>query len=383
MQQIPSLVVGESSKASAFQFGTIKTLGRGRQHISSLDGLRGVAVLLVLLYHHGMLNSGWVGVDLFFALSGYLITAILRSSRSDVVYWKPFWIKRATRILPPFLLTLVVTSLLGVVLSSFAVSGWQFTAYLLSLGDVMAYIRRDFEPLRALWSLAVEEHFYLLWPFAVRSLSKRTLATILISLLVIEPLSRAVASLYTQDWQVVYFLTPFRLDGLCWGALLALALEQAPKEERIRSWALPTLLGGTAVWFVMRLCLGVRFTRDQPNWIYSSAFYSLLSLLSVSLVAYLLTHQRSLLSRFLTVPVLVWFGQISYGLYLYQIIVRNLLMSHIRWDERTILLLDAPLVVLLSWVSFRFFEQPLIRWGRNLARQSSVTPMGDSPSLSR
>ncbi len=153
---------------------TIQMPGYGRQHIASLDGLRGLAVLLVLAYHHALLNSGWLGVDLFFALSGYLITTILRSARHDEEYWKPFWIKRATRILPPFLLVLVLTPLLG-----FIVTIRQFAGYLFSLGDVMAYVHSQFEPLRPLWSLAVEEHFYLAWPFAVRYLRRRNLVIIL------------------------------------------------------------------------------------------------------------------------------------------------------------------------------------------------------------
>jgi peptidoglycan/LPS O-acetylase OafA/YrhL len=84
-----------------------------KHHIASLDGVRGVAVLLVLLHHHGWLKSGWLGVDLFFVLSGYLITGILRSSRSEVAYWQPFWIKRVTRIFPPLVAVLCVSRLLG------------------------------------------------------------------------------------------------------------------------------------------------------------------------------------------------------------------------------------------------------------------------------
>jgi peptidoglycan/LPS O-acetylase OafA/YrhL len=339
-----------------------------RRHIASLDGLRGVAVLLVLGCHHLILNGGYMGVDLFFVLSGYLITTILRSSRHDAVYWKPFWIKRATRILPPFLLLLLLTSLLG-----FSSTIWQFVAYVFSFGDVMAYLRSHFEPLQPLWSLAVEEHFYLVWPFAVRSLQRRTLVLVLTILLVVEPLLRAIVSLYTPNWQVVYFLTPFRIDGLCWGALLALTMERVEDTERIRVWALPTLVASSAAWLLLRVVLGVRFTRDHPGWEYSSANYSLLALFSVSLITFLLNYPRSFVSRLFSWRVLTWIGKISYGMYLYQVLIRCVAGRYLGWGDRKLILIDLPVTILVSWISFRFFEQPIIQWGRNFARSFRPT----------
>ena len=338
-----------------------------RQHITSLDGLRGVAVLLVLAHHHAALDYGWIGVDFFFALSGYLITTILRSTRADASYWSSFWIKRVTRILPPFLLLLLVVVLLG-----FAVSGAQLVAYLLTLGDVMALVRTNFEPLLPLWSLAVEEHFYLVWPFAVLYLPRRWLVIALLTLLVLEPLSRAIVSQYTGRWEVFYYLTPFRLDGLCWGAMLALFMERVSVRDRIRSWSAPLGVTAVGVWIMLRFIVGVRFSRHHAGWVYNSAAYSLLALLSVALVAFLLTHQDSWVSRTFSSRPLVWIGRISYGLYLYQVPVKLIVTNSSGWSAQKTLLLDAPLVVLLSWLSFKYFEQPIIRWGRRLAQSRSA-----------
>jgi peptidoglycan/LPS O-acetylase OafA/YrhL len=177
-----------------------------------LDGLRGIAVLLVLLHHHSFLNAGWVGVDLFFVLSGYLITTVLRRTHRDRFFWREFWIRRATRILPPFLILLFASALLG-----FSSSARQILAYLFSLGDVMAYTRPNFEPLQLLWSLATEEHFYFIWPFAVRFLPRRTLIFLLCALLIVEPVARGIGIFATRDWQfeqpVRHLGTSFSVKG--------------------------------------------------------------------------------------------------------------------------------------------------------------------------
>jgi peptidoglycan/LPS O-acetylase OafA/YrhL len=325
----------------------------------SLDGLRGVAVLLVLLYHHQYLNSGWMGVDLFFVLSGYLITSILRRTRTDKFFWRGFWVKRFTRILPPFLLLLVATALLR-----FGLSWRQALAYFLSFGDVLAYTRPNFEPLRPLWSLAIEEHFYMLWPFAVRLLPRRPLLLILISLIALEPLVRALASVFILDWQFVYFLTPFRLDGLALGSLLAILLESTSDEDALRKWSSWATLLFAALWFGLRIAVGHGFTRDNPTILYNSLCYSLVSLVAFSLIAYLLTHPLSTASRILSWKPLVFTGAISYGLYLYQVLLRETLTRTWQVSNRKAFWIDTPVLFLLAWVSFTFYEKPIIRWGK-------------------
>lgn len=346
--------VRNESPASAERFGPPRN--------RSLDGLRGVAVLLVLFYHHHYLNSGWMGVDLFFVLSGYLITSILRRTRTDKSFWRGFWVKRFTRILPPFILLLLLTALLR-----FTLSWWQALAYLLSFGDVLAYTRPTFEPLRPLWSLAIEEHFYMVWPIAVRFLPRRTLIYILLSLVAFEPISRAVASLFTHDWQFVYFLTPFRLDGLALGSLLALGLESTSDANMIEKWSGLSTALFVAIWFSLRAVFGHDFTRDHPTAIYNSACYSLVSLVAFSLIAYLVSHPGSLLSRALTWRPLVFTGAISYGLYLYQVVIRETLTRTWRITDRQAFLIDTPIIFLMAWLSFHFYEKPIIVWGKKKA----------------
>src|ERR1700722_9949060 len=114
-----------------------------KEHIDSLDGIRGIAVLMVLGMHAACFANGWAGVDLFFVLSGFLITGILRKTRSEPFYWRRFYIKRATRILPPVLLAVIATVVLWPDSSPIAIGG-----YLLSLGDVFNLTRFDVPALR-------------------------------------------------------------------------------------------------------------------------------------------------------------------------------------------------------------------------------------------
>jgi peptidoglycan/LPS O-acetylase OafA/YrhL len=315
--------------------------------------------MMVFVYHHGLLNSGWAGVDVFFVLSGFLITNILRRTRHDAFFWREFWIKRATRILPPYLLVILLLVLFAVPLSL-----QQFVAYSLSLGDVMAYLRPTFESLRPLWSLAVEEHFYLLWPFAVRRLSRRSLLTLLCAILFIEPLLRAVAWQSTHDWQFLYFLTPFRLDGLSLGSLLAILFESPATTRRLTRWSGLGMISLAACWAVLRLTLGDRFTRGHSGMTYSAVCYSLVALIAACALAYIVSHPQSPASRILALRPLVFVGTISYGAYLYQVPLRDALLHAAPGMGRLVMPVNAVMTIALSALSFYGYERPVVAWGR-------------------
>ena len=132
--------------------------------ITRLDGLRGIAILLVFFYHQGFIESfGWAGVDLFFVLSGYLITRILRGTRNSPVFWKHFYVKRIARLAPVLAITLCAVGLL-----SRHVPWLGFLGYVFFLGDWVDLTSRAISMLTVMWSLAVEEHFYLVWATLVR-----------------------------------------------------------------------------------------------------------------------------------------------------------------------------------------------------------------------
>lgn len=208
-----------------------RTAAAGPRRVAELDGVRAIAIVAVLLVHcfavapmsysagelHGVAKvgyliaaHGWLGVDLFFVLSGFLITGILLDSRGRPTYFSDFWVRRALRILP--LLVAVVFVLSFVYRPSIA-----YIAMAL-------FFAVDFAPLFGLgnngmgplWSLAVEEQFYLIWPFLVFWLRPRALAVVTLTMFVAEPVVRLATAGGLLD--VVWC----RVDGLAIGALLAI-----------------------------------------------------------------------------------------------------------------------------------------------------------------
>src|SRR5271170_5097741 len=132
------------------------------KRIPRLDGIRGLAISMVLLHHHELLKTGWTGVDLFFVLSGFLITRILVDSKDEDNYWGSFYRKRVFRILPPLIPLLII----GILFSPH-ITPWAAVGYTLFLGNVVNATGHAVYMLFNVWSLAVEEHFYLLWPVVV------------------------------------------------------------------------------------------------------------------------------------------------------------------------------------------------------------------------
>ena len=338
--------------------------GHGHR-LNQLDGLRAVAVLLVLLTHHRILNAGWIGVDFFFALSGFLITSILRRMRTSTTFWRDFWAKRITRIMPPLVLAIAICTFF-----KFGITVRQALMYLVSLGDLMAILRPADPLLRPLWSLAVEEHFYLLWPFAVRFLNRKHLFLLLSGLLIAEPIARGVFTHFVPGWAIPYFLTPFRLDGLCFGALLALIMESQAGAAFLRKWSTTFACSITAIWLAFRLGMGLNFTREHPTPIFNALCYSLVPMAAVFLVAHLLNRPESILARVLSWKPLVQIGLISYGVYLFhELGIATLLRIAPSLNRQKLFLINLPAVLLFSWLSFRFYELPIMRAGKRITER--------------
>ena len=195
-----------------------------------LDGIRAIAILAVLANHffsnertqpvagalHGagaaaylVAAHGWLGVDLFFVLSGFLITGILLDTRERAHYFHDFWLRRALRILP---LVFTVVGILTVILRP----NWLYVLMAFFFAsDLARLIGLGNQAMGPLWSLAVEEQFYLIWPFLVLALKPRTLAIVALVLIVAEPLARVLTNgPLDLPW--------FRVDGLATGALVAI-----------------------------------------------------------------------------------------------------------------------------------------------------------------
>ncbi|TCK70149.1 acyltransferase family protein [Acidipila rosea] len=337
--------------------------------IKSLDGIRALAIGLVLATHVLGFRWGWIGVDLFFVLSGFLITGILRKERHSASYWKPFYIKRATRILPPLVIAFLGAALLYHL--PWRHYGVLYIFFGANIGEYLA--RGQFASLGVLWSLAVEEHFYFFWPIAVRLLSRRRLIYLSVAIIFAEPLLRAVVTPYTHSFWFIFFLTPFRLDGLVMGSLLAVLMEDAVWTKRYQPWSMPALLLTTGSF--ISLCFFPAFDRVANTVVFNSIGYSLISLIGLFLV-FAATKRDSAATAILSNPLLAFVGLISYGLYLYHPLVITLVDrfgTAIHFHHNRVL---SPLTLagslLLAWVSYRLYEEPIMRWGHQKARQVKI-----------
>jgi peptidoglycan/LPS O-acetylase OafA/YrhL len=356
----------------------------------ALDGLRGIAVLSVIAYHFGTgLSGGFLGVDTFFVLSGFLITSLLiveweRKGRIDLV---AFWIRRARRLLPALLLVLVAIVVwasivypddrLGGVRSDsswtlFYGVNWHFIFSSQSYFDLVS----EASPLRHAWSLAIEEQFYLVWPLIFVAALK--LAKGRLRLLVALSTAGAVASIAVMallfsdgDPSRAYYGTDSRAHGLLAGALLAMAITSrrtastggrwlhAGERAPVPGWVYG-LLGGAGV-----AVMGVMFVlvSDQDAWLYPWGFV----LFELSVVAVILSVSRagtSWVSLGLAWRPLCWVGAISYGLYLWHWPVLVFLSEgRTRMDGWQLFTLRAVVTTGCALLSYFFLEQP-IRHGR-------------------
>jgi peptidoglycan/LPS O-acetylase OafA/YrhL len=337
-------------------------------HIASFDGIRGVAVLMVLIGHAGWFNNGWMGVDLFFVLSGFLITGILRRSRGEPFYWRRFYIKRATRILPPLLLGITVAALVWPHPSLIGIAG-----YLLSLGNMVDITRFNIWPLEHLWSLSVEEHYYFFWPFAVLWLPRRQLQRLLIAIVIIVPLSRFVFTyvLPRHDPNPIYFLTPFRIDGIALGSMLALLLEESSWEERLKKWSGTGAALASAVYLVLWTTLGhVHFYPYAYSPIFNGIGYSLVAVTAFFVVAYACLRPDTIPTRLLRNRLLVKLGEISYGAYVYSWILLQLgRHTFTSFTSSQTGLVHIILSLAVSLVLFKYYERPITVWGKRMAAQ--------------
>jgi peptidoglycan/LPS O-acetylase OafA/YrhL len=220
---------------------------RASMHIPELDGIRALAIWMVIGDHivdgwtlpdavqaaiprwmMFILGHGWLGVDLFFILSGFLITGILLDSRETPRYFRNFYARRFLRIIPLYF------TVIGVMWLSYRSGGHYFVLSLLFLAN-FAYafgVQAPHGP-SIFWSLAIEEHFYLVWPWTVRLLKRRTLAFTACAIVVIVPILRVWAS--RAGWDPVseiYSYSFFRFDGLAMGALLAIWVRSGRANRR-------------------------------------------------------------------------------------------------------------------------------------------------------
>jgi peptidoglycan/LPS O-acetylase OafA/YrhL len=324
--------------------------------IRQLDGVRALAILAVFAHHSLHKPLLWIGVDLFFILSGFLITGVLLDSKQHGLgrFFAHFYAGRARRILVPYVVFLIVASFF---IGTAWLRHWYFYILCVNLFVPLNITFPDlFIPL---WSLAVEEQFYLVWPLAVYFLSVRRLRTVCILLIAIAPLLRG-AFHFTKMWPI-YMWTPFRMDLLATGSLLCLFWRS--RRDLIETWGaiagIPlALLGYVALKFLLHFGLSIYANSRIANVVTYEV--SLLTCLGVMLYA---LGGKGI--AWLKIRPLTYIGQISYSIYLVHLGI--ILRVFPKFPGAAGVLISFGLCIAYASVSWFALEKHLVSRGHTAA----------------
>jgi peptidoglycan/LPS O-acetylase OafA/YrhL len=390
-------------------------------YLPGLDGMRALAVVAVMIYHanSSWLKGGFIGVEVFFVISGYLITLLLiaEHEKSGAVDMKGFWIRRFRRLLPALFVMLTLLSiwtalferdalgkLRGDIIGGVAyVSNW----YQIFIGAGYS-AGNDFAPLRHLWSLAVEEQFYLVWPIVMLLLLRKgsrkiadlapylfgaaLVVTVIVALLYDPgPINANPENSPNAYWEIggrfiskadaLYLSTISRSSGLWLGAAMAMvwrpvAVMRGPLRNKGRTLD-GLAVGGFAILALFSWQVGF-INSDGDNsadpLLFRGGFF--VSGIATLLIIAAVTHRDSLTSKALSTPTLLWIGTRSYGLYLYHWpiyqIVRNTAGTKLKFHEWVLCMVVTAIV---TEVSYRFIETPIRKghfsaWWHNRGQRS-------------
>jgi peptidoglycan/LPS O-acetylase OafA/YrhL len=322
--------------------------------VREFDGLRGIAVVLVIAFHvfkraayfteHPILTTisditsvGWVGVDIFFTLSGYLITSILLKAKQGEHYFKNFYIRRVLRIFPLYYAAIAIVLLFVPKVEP------EFTKNLGKMLPLMLLYQQNWAPLikglyisqylGITWSLAIEEQFYLIWPFVVYKLNREQLVKVSIGYIIFSIIIRILGTIFWPDLDQAstffYHSTFARFEEIVFGGLLAVFMTYDGAQQKVYRFS----MGVFTLFFSIFIALCLLSLPGLPNPGYSSiplmlGGYTSIALFSVGLIGIFITHPpQSFLRRFFQNPILAFFGKYSYSMYLFHMTAALILLD--------------------------------------------------------
>lgn len=334
-------------------YGGLKLYNTTPGKIEGLDGLRALAALLVFAAHATVpyLGGGGIGVDVFFAISGFLITRTFLMGGMNL---EKFWIYRALRIYPPLLFAVIIGC---------------FVIYFFDSIEPLEFFNNFIPPLMGVanfariyltgptfmghyWSIGVEEQFYLVYPLILilmTRFSKKYVPHILISMIFFIVVYRIGLFKFLKVPDETLFQRPdTRADGLLWGAFLAVSSQKTGR-LLAKLWPLALLFLGVAA----------HYEKWWQEWLYLGGF-SALALASSILIASLVTTPRGLLARVLSFYPLRKLGELSYGFYLWHLLVIRMVGTHMNADPFVITLIELFITYALALLSWNLIEQRIL-----------------------
>lgn len=350
------------------------------RYMPGLDGLRAIAVLGIIIYHLNKqwLTGGFLGVDTFFVISGYLITSLLLKEYDDtgIIKLKSFWIRRLKRLLPAVIVLLMVVGTATLLLKSdniirvkhdiiaaiFYVSNCWYIAK-----DVNYFEQFSFMPLKHLWSLAIEEQFYIFFPVILVTLlltikKRYKIGFIFWGVSIISLGLMMFIYSINGDHSRVYFGTDTRLQTLLLGVILAFLwppfkLKNDP--PKVVKYVIDSI--GSLSFIVLILLFFI--INDETNWIYDGGFY-LISILTLFIIASVV-HPSTWIAKIFSNPVLVFIGKRSYSLYLWHFAVISFVHSYYVDGQIPVYVyfIDISLTIIFAELSYRFIETPFRKEG--------------------
>ncbi len=369
--------------------------------LPALDGARGLAILAVMLFHFSPAGAklsgaevtwlddsvdaavgfGWAGVDLFFVLSGFLITGLLLNAKGAAGYFRHFYARRSLRIWPAYYVLLVLMMAVVPLVEPTGKAAardlaeriiWYATFTINIYDAVNIDLSQDFFLAGHLWSIAVEEQFYLVWPVVILLLSRRALLVACCSMIVGALVIRV--ALETTGHDVAAFsLMPSKMDALAVGALVAVAARDPNTMQTVRRWAPWVAAVALAVIVALFVALG-NLTPPLDGWTQTVGL-SAFAMLFGSLLVYVIGAKpgdpgyRALVSSSLT-----WLGKYSYALYLFHLPVATTLgwkyggligdasvYGSFFFSQIVFVLTAGAISAVLAWLSWRLLEEPFLR----------------------
>ncbi len=353
-------------------------------HILSLDGIRGAGMITVMLYHFFTVPyAAWFSMDSFFVLSGFLITGILLDTKAQKHYFKNYIARRMLRILPLYYGVLIIAFIIVPLFVSKSNLS-PYSVYYQNQAYFWVYLQNWILLLKEpqlkgtsriflhLWSLAVEEQFYIVWPLLVLIFNVKNLVKVIVALILFSISLKCYYFFSGYTWHYTYFNTFCRLDSLCIGALLAVAVRNnsiVPTLNKIAPYFFKILL------IVLLLAIAVVRPKMPNNQFLEPVGTTLFAIFFAAMMLYCLSvHKNNLVKRILELKVLRFFGKYSYSMYIFHVPVLALLRPnlfvflHKHMPSNFAYVIDNiicfVLVILVSQITWFLIEKPALKLKR-------------------